>query len=178
MRPALSFVTAMLAVAAAGKNVVRLECPAPSVARTAVEGAPAAAIAPTSAPRLVEARSASSFLAGFAGDNAGSAHNLTTILASGAMAFAHGRREHALRYAILGERRSVHDALVQTSDGKLALVLWRDGLSGEQVTVELAATAGSATLYDTAVGATPTATLGNVSSVTLTLADAPQVVAL
>jgi regulation of enolase protein 1 (concanavalin A-like superfamily) len=96
-------------------------------------------------------------------------HNLTTILAD-TTNFAPG----SLNYSIPSEPATVHDLLIQRSNGTFYLAVWDDRPVGEgtdTVTVNLGGTY-SVNEYDPTMGTTAT-NLGSVSSVTLSLSDHP-----
>ena len=99
-------------------------------------------------------------------------HNLTTILAD------HGRlaRPGRVRYAIPNEPATVHDMLLQKSDGTFALIVWGEQVEGSsRVSVNLGAAPQTVTLYDPTVGTAPTQTLHHVAAIPLTLSDHPLV---
>ena len=102
-------------------------------------------------------------------------HNLTTILA-GAGTNAPGK----LDYSVAPEPATVHDLLLQKSDGTFALVLWdeRPGGGSDTVTVNLGTSRPNVTVYDPTTGTAPTQTLHGVSAVPLTLGDHPVVIEL
>jgi len=101
-------------------------------------------------------------------------HNLTAILADDGAP----RTPGGLAYSIPGQPATVHDLLLQKSDGRFLLVVWDERFTGgsDQVTVELGARFPSVTLYDPTVGTSPTGSLSDVSSVTLTLSDHPVII--
>jgi hypothetical protein len=102
-------------------------------------------------------------------------HNLTTILA-GSGTPTPGK----LDYSIASEPATVHDLLLQKSDGTFALVVWDERPSGgsDMVTVDLGTSRPTVTVYDPTTGTSPTQTLQSVSSVALTLSDHPVVIEL
>lgn len=102
-------------------------------------------------------------------------HNLTTILAD-----TKTRSPGKLNYAIVNEPATVHDLLLQRSDGTFALVVWDEKWSGgsDDVTVNLNTSRAAVTVYDPTTGTAPTEMLHDVSSVPLTLSDHPLVLAL
>lgn len=97
-------------------------------------------------------------------------HNLTTILAdSGDL-----RKPGKLSYSIVKQPATMHDLLLQKSDGKFALVVWNERVSGsDTITVDLGATYPSVNVYDPTIGTASTKTLSKVRSVPLTLSDHP-----
>ena len=102
-------------------------------------------------------------------------HNLTTILADNS-SFTPG----ALNYSIPSEPATVHDLLLQKSNGTFYLAVWDERSTGimDPVTVNLGGTHASVTVYDPTVGTTAVRTLSNVSSVSLTLSDHPLILAI
>ena len=102
-------------------------------------------------------------------------HNLTTILADkGALA-----KPGHLDFAIVSQPKTVHELLLQHSDGTFQLIVWGERLSGQDhVTVQLGVTRDSVRIYDPTIGIEPVRTLTNVSSLDLTLRDHPFVIAI
>jgi hypothetical protein len=99
-------------------------------------------------------------------------HNLTTILADD------GRMEQpgSLDFAIPNQPPTVHELLLQRSDGAFQLVVWGERLRGEDdITVEFARAQASVTIFDPTVGTEPVRTLAGVSEVDLKLSDHPLV---
>lgn len=100
-------------------------------------------------------------------------HNLTTILNDNkSVASTPGK----LNYSIASEPATVHDLLLQKSNGAFELVVWDERPVGEatdKVTVSLGGTHGSVNIYDVTAGVAPVQTLTNVSSVPLSLTDHP-----
>jgi hypothetical protein len=96
-------------------------------------------------------------------------HNMTTILSDTSSGFI----PTALGYSIFGEPVTVHDLLLQKSDGTYELAIWGDQIAGESatVTVNLGGTLPTVNIYDVTSGTSPIQTLANVSSVPLTLTD-------
>lgn len=100
-------------------------------------------------------------------------HNLTTILADSGSIPTPGK----LNYSIPNQPETVHDLLLQKSDGTFELVVWGERVSGsDNVTVNLGGTYASVKIYDPTVGTEATETLANVNSVALTLSDHPVVI--
>lgn len=100
-------------------------------------------------------------------------HNLTTILADSASATP-GR----LDYAIASPPATTHDLLMQKSTGTFELAVWNDrpGGGSDAVTVSLGGTHATVKIYDPTTGTTPTQTLSDASSVSLTLTDHPVII--
>jgi hypothetical protein len=95
-------------------------------------------------------------------------HNLTTILADHASNFT----PRKLDYSISDQPTTVHDLLIQKSDGTLELAVWGERAKGAaDVTVKLGGVQASVKVYDPTLGVAPIRTLANVSSVPLTLSD-------
>jgi hypothetical protein len=101
-------------------------------------------------------------------------HNLTTILADKASKTTPGK----LNYTIPNPPATVHDLLLQKSDGKFALVVWNERFANgsDKVTVELGTKFASATLFDPTIGADAIQRLANISSVSLTLSNHPVII--
>jgi hypothetical protein len=100
-------------------------------------------------------------------------HNLTTILAAPTVN-PPGQPD----YSIGSPPATVHDLLMQKSNGTLELAVWNERPSGgsDQVTVNFGAAHPTVSVYDPITGTSPTQTLTNVSSVVLTLSDHPMIV--
>jgi hypothetical protein len=101
-------------------------------------------------------------------------HNFTTILADTGETFAPAK----LDYSIAMEPATVHDLLLQKSDGTFELVVWDERPSGgsDSVVVNLVKPRATVVVYDPTTGTMPTETLRSVSSVSLTLTDHPMVI--
>jgi hypothetical protein len=100
-------------------------------------------------------------------------HNLTTILADGGPIATPGR----LRYSIPNPPATVHDLLLQKSNGTFELVVWSEKASGtDSVTVHLGASRASVKVYDPTIGTKPIQTRDKTNSLTLTLSDHPVVI--
>jgi hypothetical protein len=98
-------------------------------------------------------------------------HNLTQILSDN-RSLPTGR----LKYKIPNEPETVHDLLLQKSDGRFELIVWDDRPIGEatdKVTVELGGIHHTVDIYDPTVGTTKVQTYNDVNSVQLTLTDHP-----
>ena len=102
-------------------------------------------------------------------------HNLTTILAdTGTLA-----RPGELDVTIPDQPKTVHDLLLQHSDGTFQLIVWDERLSGQdRVTIQLGLTPISVRIYDPTIGVEPVQTLGNAAALELTLSDHPVVIAI
>lgn len=102
-------------------------------------------------------------------------HNLTTILADTGAIATPGR----LDYAIPGMPETVHDLLLQQSDGTFRLVVWGERVQGEdRVTVKLGAEAAAVKVFDPTVGTDPVQTLEKAREIPLTLTNHPRVLAI
>ena len=102
-------------------------------------------------------------------------HNFTTILAdTGSMT------PGKLNYSIAGEPVTVHDLLLQKSDGTFELVVWNERPMGgsDDVTVDLGHSRATVNVYDPTTGTSPTKTLNSVSSVMVTVTDHPVIIEL
>lgn len=102
-------------------------------------------------------------------------HNFTTILADQSN-FTAG----TLDYFIPFEPATVHDLLLQKSNGNFYLIVWDERASGatDMVNVQLAYTKKSISVFDPTVGTAPIQALTNTNSVPLTLSDHPLILAI
>jgi hypothetical protein len=95
-------------------------------------------------------------------------HNLTAILADNTPV-AHPQK---LDYSIPNQPSTVHDLLLQRSDGVFLLVVWGEQVSGaNDVSVKIGGARETIKVYDVTVGEDPIRTLANVTSVPLTITD-------
>jgi hypothetical protein len=95
-------------------------------------------------------------------------HNLTSILAD-KVSVAAPRR---LAYSIPQQPETVHDLLLQRSDGVFHLIVWNEQVSDtNNVTVELGGTHATVKIYDVTAGKEPIQTLANVARIPLSLTD-------
>ena len=102
-------------------------------------------------------------------------HNLTTILADKGTLQEPGK----LDYSIPEQPATVHDMLLQNSDGTFQLVVWNERVKGaDRVTVHLGGTHASVKVYDPTVGTEPVQTRNGINSLTLTLSDHPLIIAI
>ena len=100
-------------------------------------------------------------------------HNLTSILADNRPVPSLG----ALNYSLVGQTPTVHDLLIQKSDGRFDLVVWDEKTNGnDRVVIKLGHPAAVAKIYDVTMGAEPIKTLANVDAVSLNLSDHAQIV--
>ena len=99
--------------------------------------------------------------------------NLTTILAD-TVSLA---QPDCLNYSIPGEPATVHDLLLEKSDGTFELAVWSELVSGtNNVTVNLGNTYSFVNLYDPTAGSSALQTLTNIDSVSLSLSDHPVII--
>lgn len=97
-------------------------------------------------------------------------HNLTTILADKPSS----KKLSALKYFIANAPETVHDLLLQNSNGKFQLVVWNERVKGsDAVTVNLGKKVSEVKVYDPTVGVTAMQKLKNTNSVKLVLTDHP-----
>jgi hypothetical protein len=98
-------------------------------------------------------------------------HNLTTILADNGALPVLGQ----LGYSIPDQPATVHDLLLQKSNGTFELVLWGECFAGgsDNITVDLVATVATVHVYDPTTGTSPVRTLTDPSSIPLTLSNHP-----
>jgi len=102
-------------------------------------------------------------------------HNMTTILSDNASSFTPG----SVNYTIPSQPATVHDMLIQKSNGVFELAVWSEKASGtNNITVNLGATYATVNVYDPTVGTDPVQNLNNVSSIPLTLSDHPVILEL
>ncbi|AKU95008.1 hypothetical protein AKJ09_01672 [Labilithrix luteola] len=95
-------------------------------------------------------------------------HNLTTTIADATPLANPGK----LNYSIPNQPETVHDLLLQKSNGTFELVVWDENAKGtDAVAVNLGTTRTTVNVYDVTKGTTPTQTLSNVSTVSLTMSD-------
>jgi hypothetical protein len=104
-------------------------------------------------------------------------HNLTTILRDYTSHFEAG----AVTYSIQNAPGTVHDLLMQKSNGTYELAVWDDRRVGEgkdNVTLNLGSSYERVNIYDITMGTTPVKRLSKVRSVPLTLTDHALIVGL
>ena len=95
-------------------------------------------------------------------------HNLTTVLADHEIRAKLGH----LEYHIVGQPSTVHDLLLQKSNGAFDLVVWGEQVAGENnISVSLGSAHAKVTIYDTTMGVTPIQILTNIANVPLTISD-------
>jgi hypothetical protein len=102
-------------------------------------------------------------------------HNLTRILADTGPLKSPGR----LDYSIPDPPVTVHNMLLQKSNGVFELAVWGEQVSGtNSVTVNLGRAHAPVKIYDPTMGAWPVQTLSNARLVPLQLSDHPLIVEL
>jgi hypothetical protein len=99
-------------------------------------------------------------------------HNLTTILSDSGI-----QKPGTLNYTMPNQPATVHDLLLQKSNGMFELVVWSEKADGtNNVTVDLGGAHPSAKVYDPTTGTSPIQTLADVRSISLTLSDYPVII--
>lgn len=102
-------------------------------------------------------------------------HNLTAILADKGRIAAPGR----LEYSIANQPATVHDLLLQRSDGAFQLVVWGERLAGEdRVTVRLGQSFAAVRIYDPTKGTAAVKDLDQTELLDLVLSGHPLVIEL
>jgi hypothetical protein len=102
-------------------------------------------------------------------------HNLTTILADLGALPKPGR----LSYSLSEQPATVHEMLLQQSDGTFKLVVWGERLKGsDDVTVRLGGIHPAVKVYDPTIGTEPVQVLAAVDSLKLSLSDHPLIIAV
>ena len=103
-------------------------------------------------------------------------HNLTTILGDRGFVSRPGQ----ISCSIPNQPATVHDLLLQKSDGTFELVLWGERFAGgsDEVVVNLAARCESVKVYDPTAGISPVRTLTGTNSIRVTLNDHPVIIEL
>ncbi|MES2809143.1 MAG: glycosyl hydrolase [Bacteroidota bacterium] len=102
-------------------------------------------------------------------------HNFTTILADKGFT----KTPQALAYHIANQPETVHDLLLQNSNGKFQLVVWGEKASGNiDVTISFAKKARAIKLYDPTIGITAINNNNNTSTIKLNLSDHPLIIEL
>jgi hypothetical protein len=100
-------------------------------------------------------------------------HNLTTILADRGAPIKPGQ----LNYSLSEYPATVHDMLLQKSDGSFELLVWGERVKGSStIEVDLGGTHKTVKLFDPTIGTAPTQTLNDVDAVRLKLSDHPVVI--
>jgi len=95
-------------------------------------------------------------------------HNLTSILADNVAVDRPGK----LDYTIADKPSTVHDLLLQKSDGVFELVVWGEQVAGtNDISITLGCSRATVKIYDTTIGTAPIQILSNASIVPLTVGD-------
>ncbi|MGE4567662.1 MAG: glycosyl hydrolase [Bacteroidales bacterium] len=112
-------------------------------------------------------------------------HNLTTILADNPTAgkrraaAAKSLRQRELSYSIDPMPETVHELLLQKSDGSFVLVVWGERVSGsDTVKVTFAKAPKQIVVFDPIKGTHPDSVLRNATELSLTLSDYPLILQL
>ena len=83
------------------------------------------------------------------------------------------RKPGPLSYSIPEQPATVHELLLQKSDGTFQLIIWGERVAGsDEVAVRLGESAG-VKIYDPTAGIDPIQTLTGVDSLKLTVSDHP-----
>lgn len=100
-------------------------------------------------------------------------HNLTSILADkGAIA-----KPRKLRYTIVKQPETVHDLLLENSNGKFQLIVWGEKVSGfDEIEIDLGKSYSEIKLFDPTASAAVVKNFENTRVVTLTISDHPLVI--
>jgi len=102
-------------------------------------------------------------------------HNFTAILADSGKVATAGQ----LDYTIAHEPVTVHDMLLQHSDGAFQLIVWDERLKGtDKVTVSFGAPHAAVTIYDPTIGTDAVKTYNHVSSLDLVLSNHPLILTI
>lgn len=95
-------------------------------------------------------------------------HNLTMILADNNTAF----KPSVLAYSISGQPETVHDMLMQKSNGFFELAIWGELVSGSShITVRFESARPSLAIYDPTVSAVPLKVYNRVESIPISITD-------
>lgn len=102
-------------------------------------------------------------------------HNLTRILADGQELEHPGK----LEYTIPNQPETVHDLLLQKSDGTFNLIIWGEKVSGtDNMVVNFGSKFSHIHIYDPTAGEEPINILNHTNEVTLSLSDHPVILAI
>lgn len=95
-------------------------------------------------------------------------HNLTTILADHSTSFTPAK----LNYTIPSKPTTVHDLLMQKSNGTFELAVWGEQVKGtNEIVINLGGTHHSVKIYDPTIGSESIRALANANSVPLSVSD-------
>jgi hypothetical protein len=101
-------------------------------------------------------------------------HNLTTILADTTTII---KTPGTLHYAIANQPATVHDLLMQKSNGIFDLVVWGEQVKGSNnIIVNFGDTKAQVHIYDPVTGTTAVQQLRNVNSVKLSVSNHPMII--
>ncbi|MES2455102.1 MAG: glycosyl hydrolase [Bacteroidota bacterium] len=106
-------------------------------------------------------------------------HNMTAILADspGDQSNVSANKSGKLSYSIAKLPETAHHLLLQKSNGRFALVVWSEKVSGaDEIKINFEKALSSAEIYDPTLSASPVSTLKNSNAVTLTLSDHPMII--
>jgi hypothetical protein len=102
-------------------------------------------------------------------------HSLTSILADKGSPAKLGQ----LNYTIPNQPATLHDLLLQKSDGTLMLILWNERVKGsDEVTVELGETFANVKVFNPTIGKEPVQVAKDAKAIKLTLSNHPLVLEL
>lgn len=102
-------------------------------------------------------------------------HNLTTILADAETQNQPGQ----LRYSVPDQPATVHELLLQKSDGTFQLIIWDERVHGsDDVTIRFAEKLPHVTLFDPTRGTAPIQKSAGIDSLTLKLSNHPFVITI
>ena len=102
-------------------------------------------------------------------------HNLAAILADKGTPTEPGK----LEYAIPNEPPTVHDMLLQHSDGTFQLIVWGERVKGaDSVVIDLGGTRAAVKVYDPTTGTGAVQNYSNIRELSLTMNDHPFVIAV
>ena len=102
-------------------------------------------------------------------------HNLLTILADKGNLAKPGK----LDYTIANEPETVHDLLLQDSDGTFELVVWDERIKGtDTVKIDLGENFSLVKIYDPTIGVEPVQFYNDISELSLSLSDHPLVISI
>jgi hypothetical protein len=112
-------------------------------------------------------------------------HNLTTILADPVPAERSATDKDSsvklgqLNYSIAEQPVTMHELLLQKSDGTLELLVWNERVKGaDDVTVHLGRVCPSVKVYDPTIGTDAVQTASGIDSLKLTCSDHPLIIAI
>lgn len=102
-------------------------------------------------------------------------HNLITILSDKGNLGQPGK----LDYSIANEPETVHDLLLQDSDGTFELVVWDERIKGTDIVkIDLGENCSLVKIYDPTIGVEPVQFYNDISELSLSLSDHPLVISI